>query len=87
MLPMLRVLQGLPASPAPLLRARLAAPLAANGPREHYMRASVSDGEITALPRQDSALLSVLASANALLRRPVGDRARKPGEFVSYIPL
>ncbi len=91
MLPMLRALQGLPPAPAPVRRARLALPVAANGPRAHYMRARVEtagDGaRITPFERQDSALLSVLAEANALLVRPVGDAARPEGTEVDYIPL
>lgn len=87
MLPMIRVLQGLPATPAPRHQARLAAPLSANSKREHYMRAVVADGAITALPRQDSSLLSVLTQANALLVRPVNDPARTVGEIVDYVLL
>ncbi len=91
MLPMLRALQGLPQAPAEKRRARLAGPVAANGPRAHYMRASIErvEGEVRILPfdRQDSALLSVLAGANALLVRPVGDPARPAGTEVDYIPL
>ena len=91
MIPMLRAMQGLPPAPAPLRRARLARPVTANGPRAHYMRARVEtagDGpRITPFERQDSALLSVLAEANALLVRPVGDAARLQGTEVDYIPL
>ena len=42
---------------------------------------------IRALPRQDSALLTVLSEADALLIRPVGDIARQPGTEVDYLPL
>ena len=85
--PVVRAMQGLPAQPAPRQSARLGADLGRNGPREHYMRANVTGGEITAADRQDSALLSVLAGANALLIRPVNDPARRAGETVDYIPL
>ncbi len=87
MLPAIRVLQGLPPGPAPRERARLANDLPENGAREHYMRARVEAGEITAFERQDSALLSVLSQANALLVRPVADPARKVGETVEYVPI
>ena len=87
MLPAIRAMQGLPPRPAPRSRARLAAPLPENGAREHYMRARVENGEIRAFDRQDSALLTVLAEANALLVRPVGDGARKVGEDVEYLPI
>jgi molybdopterin molybdotransferase len=91
MIPMLRAMQGLPPEPAPVLRGTLAAPVEANGPRAHYMRARVEhrDGAAWLHPfdRQDSALLTVLAEADALLIRPVGDSARDAGVPVNYIPL
>ncbi|QYX58363.1 molybdopterin molybdotransferase MoeA [Roseovarius sp. SCSIO 43702] len=85
--PVIRAMQGLPAAPAPRQRATLAAPLAQNGPREHYMRARVEDGRIRAHDHQDSALLTVLADANALLVRPPQDPARDAGAEVEYLPL
>ena len=91
MLPMLRTMQGLPPKPAPTWRGILAAPVEANGPRAHYMRAKIEhrDGGAYVHPfdRQDSALLSVLAKADVLLIRPAGDVARQAGEDVAYIPL
>lgn len=87
LLPMLRALQGLGKAAAPRLTARLAKPLGENGPREHYMRARVMGGEITAEKRQDSALLSVLSRANALLIRPPHDPAREAGEDVAFVPV
>lgn len=86
MIPMLRALQGLPPLPPPLT-ARLGADVAPTGPRAHYMRANLADGVITPFDRQDSALLSVLTTANALLIRPLGDPARSTGDQVSYLPL
>ncbi|MCI2398778.1 gephyrin-like molybdotransferase Glp [Aliiroseovarius subalbicans] len=87
LVPALRVMLGHPAEPAPRRRATLTAPLAPNGPREHYMRA-VRDGDgIAALERQDSALLSVLSTANALIVRPVSDGPRSVGEVVDYLML
>ena len=62
-------------------------PLAPNGPRQHYMRAVVEGDGIAAMDRQDSALLSVLATANALIIRPPNDPARTVGETVSYLTL
>lgn len=87
LLPALRKMLGLGAHPAPRATAPLAAALPANGPREHYMRATLARGTITAADRQDSSLLSVLSGANALLIRPVGDGARAAGELVEYVPL
>ena len=87
MLPALHAMQGLGCHPAPRSTARLSEPLAANGPREHYMRANVEEGRIRAFERQDSALLSVLSAANALLVRPPNDSPRAIGDTVNYIRL
>ncbi|MFC2967570.1 molybdopterin molybdotransferase MoeA [Acidimangrovimonas pyrenivorans] len=92
MLPALRAMLGLAAEPAPRARAVLAEDIAANGPREHYMRArldSAGDGlpRIAPYARQDSALLRLLTEADALLLRPRQDGPRKAGEIVEYLPL
>lgn len=90
-LPLLRRMQGLTDVAAPEGRARLAAALPESGPRAHYMRATLQPGEgaprIAPFPDQDSALLSVLARADALLIRPPRDRARQAGEEMRYLPL
>ena len=91
LLPMVRAMLGDPA-PAPKTRqARLAVDLPANGPRTHYMRARLSPGdgmpEIAPFDRQDSALLSILGQADALLIRPVADSPRGAGSTVFYLPL
>lgn len=67
--------------------ARLLQPLGENGPRAHYMRAVLTADGITACNNQDSALLSVLADANALLLRAPHDPARTVGADVSYMPI
>ena len=87
LLPMLRKMLGLGAQAAPRATAQLAKPLPANGQRAHYMRARISEGHITPAKRQDSALLSVLADANALLIRPVDDPAREIGEKVEFLAI
>jgi len=85
--PLIDVMLGLPkAAPQPLT-APLATPLGPNGPREHYMRARLTGGVLTADDRQDSALLSVLAQANALLIRAAFDPARVVGEEMPYLPI
>jgi molybdopterin molybdotransferase len=86
-LPVVRAMLGLPQEPAPRRSAPLTAPLAQNGPREHYMRAFVDGSGIHAFDRQDSSLLSVLGQANALLVRPPQDGPRQIGETVEYVPL
>lgn len=91
LLPMIRAMLGDP-SPAPRVRqARLMADVPANGPRAHYMRSRLSPGEglpgITPFDRQDSALLSILGQADALLIRPVADEPRVAGTTVDYLPI
>ena len=90
LVPMLKAMLGLPSLPQ-LLTARLGRDQPANGPRSHYMRArmSVVDGTQTITPfeRQDSALLSILTEADALLIRPMNDPARRAGEMMNYISI
>lgn len=90
LLPVLAQMQGLPGRHE-TARARLGAAVDANGPRTHYMRARVAmaDGNpvITPMGRQDSALLTILSEANALLIRPLGDKARAAGEMADFLPL
>lgn len=90
LLPMVRAMLGQP-TPAPQPRqARLAMDLPANGPRAHYMRARLTPGEppgITPFDRQDSALLSILGQADALLIRPVDAPPCRAGDTVPYLPL
>ena len=84
-LPALRAMLGLGRAAAPRLTAPLAAPLTANGPREHYMRAVLEQGRLTAMDSQDSSLLGILSRANALIVRPVDDPARSAGDIVEYL--
>lgn len=72
--------------------ARAGAPFGANGNREHWMRARLShadDGALVAEPfgDQDSSLVTVFASANALLRRRAGAAAASVGDVVDVLPL
>ncbi len=83
--PMLRAMQGLEARPLARRTARLSAPVGANGPREHYMRARVNDGLIAPEERQDSSLLAVLSGASALIVRPPGAPALDAGDEVSFV--
>jgi molybdopterin molybdotransferase len=87
MIPAMDVLQGLPPSPAPRHKAVLMAPVSANGPREHYMRAIQKSDGVQPFFRQDSSLLSILSQANALLVRPPHDPAREVGDIVEVIRL
>ena len=87
LVPVLRRMLGLGDAAAPRRTAVLSHPLAANGPREHYMRAILDGDQVTVCARQDSSLLSVLVEANALVVRPVDDGPRQSGEQVSIITL
>jgi molybdopterin molybdotransferase len=91
LVPMLRAMLGMP-DPAPRPGVAIAGvDLPANGPRAHYMRARLAMAEglpvITPFDRQDSALLSILGEANALLLRPVNDGPVARGDMVPYLPL
>lgn len=85
--PMIRQMCGLPAQLCQISMARLSHPTKGNGPRQHYMRATVFNGEITVADNQDSALLTVLSAANALLILPPHEPAHDAGDTVQYLPL
>ena len=85
--PMVRAMLGLGEVAAPRRKLPLATDIPANGPREHYMRAVIKGGEVAPEQRQDSSLLSVLASANALMVRPPHDPARTAGTLVDIIAI
>ena len=91
LLPAIDKLLGLPARQLEFQPARLTRDLGANGPRAHFMRAEVAGtpGAWTCTPfeRQDSALLSVLTSANALMHRPPHDPPRTRGNSVDFLWL
>jgi len=91
LVPMLRAFLGLPTGERRRLTARLGVDMGQNGPREHYMRADLVPGPdlpgITPYPKQDSSLLTVLSSANALLIRQPHDPPRKAGDLVEYVPM
>lgn len=91
LVPLIRAMLGLDAR-TDLEAAVLSAPLEANGPRQHYMRASlVPRGAAlpTAAPlrSQDSAALSLLASAGCLIVRPAGAPAASEGTEVQILRL
>ncbi|MGL4541396.1 MAG: molybdopterin molybdotransferase MoeA, partial [Polymorphobacter sp.] len=89
--PLLRRLGG-DRAPLPILhRARLGAPIDANGNRRDYRRAVATrhaDGwQLATLPTQDSSMLQMLAQSNALLVREVDDPALSAGGHVSFLLL
>lgn len=70
----------------------LDAAIAANGPREAFLRGTARiDDEgrvrVTVDPRQDSGLLTPFLTANALIHRPPGAAAGEPGDAVRYLAI
>ncbi|MBC7950738.1 MAG: molybdopterin molybdotransferase MoeA [Rhodospirillaceae bacterium] len=89
--PMMRALQGLPSRTA-LVPAVLGGTVRANDARQEYLRAALergTDGQWVAIPhsRQDSAVISGLAAAQALILRPSHAPEGKPGDTVSVMVL
>ncbi|MEO8175049.1 MAG: molybdopterin molybdotransferase MoeA [Sphingomicrobium sp.] len=89
--PLIEALAG--RTPRPLLRpAFAAATIPANGPREHYLRATVTsdvDGRtlVTPVDSQDSGLQANLARAEVLIRRLPHAEALAPGDKVQIVQL
>jgi molybdopterin molybdotransferase len=86
-LPVIRKMLGFGTTSAPQETAPLAHPIPANGPRAHYMRATLTPAGVTVFERQDSSLLTVLAAANCLAIRPPHDTARAAGETIPILRL
>jgi molybdopterin molybdotransferase len=92
LVPLIRALAGLEPEPSRVMEARAAIPLAANGPRAHYMRATLTrtaDGTLEATPvaNQDSSLMRPLAEADCLIVRPIGAPALPRGAAVPILPM
>jgi molybdopterin molybdotransferase len=89
--PALRLLAGGEAAVPRLEPARLGAALKPNDTREDYLRARLERDEAgwVAVPLavQDSAVLTALAQAQALIRRPPYQEALAPGAMVEIIRL
>jgi molybdopterin molybdotransferase len=89
--PLLLAMQG--ADPGlPLVLAKAGRAFAANGPREHWMRARLTSGPdgfilAEAFADQDSSLVSVFASADALVRRPAGAPPLAEGALIEALVL
>lgn len=88
--PLISVMQGL----APVSRmatGRLGQDMPVEGNRQHYLRARLETGDglpvVLPFDSQDSARLSVMSQADALLVRPAFDPARRAGDRVDFIPL
>jgi molybdopterin molybdotransferase len=92
LVPLIRALLGMPADDAHAIQARAGVPLEANGPRQHYMRATSAPGSdglavVTPVRSQDSSLLAPLAQADCLLVRPSQAPAVAAGGLVPILPL
>lgn len=90
MQPLIRHMQGL-GDGLQLQSARLAVDLPPEGNRQHYLRATLSVGEdlplIHPFSLQDSAQLSAMSRAEALMVRPADQPALKAGQIVRFLPL
>ena len=76
--------------PLAFIKARLAAALPANGPREHFMRASlgVTEGGVLttrAVANQDSSLISPFIASEGLIRRLSGTPEMETGQLVDCL--
>ncbi|MGI9382752.1 MAG: molybdopterin molybdotransferase MoeA, partial [Methyloligellaceae bacterium] len=92
LVPMLNRMLGLEASDAARRSGVLAVDLESNGPRQHYMRATIAEGPngeplVTPVRSQDSSLLSPLAGADCLIVRPPEAPLAPAGETVPILPL
>ncbi|MFT5510016.1 MAG: molybdopterin molybdotransferase [Hyphomicrobiaceae bacterium] len=90
--PLIQALLGLTATSDQTRSAIAGRAMTANGPREHYMRATLStgaDGNLVATPvrSQDSSLLSPLAEADALIVRSPRDPAKAEGDTIQIVPM
>jgi molybdopterin molybdotransferase len=90
LVPLIAKLLGRPDALHPIT-ASLSAPMAVNGPRDHYMRGrldvSTNPPRVTPLPNQDSALVAALADANCLIVVAANSPAQPEGASVTVLPL
>ena len=92
LVPLIHAMLGHAHAAAPVQIARLTAPLEANGPRTHYMRAVLQTApgtiaHVTPVASQDSSLISPLASASCLIVRDVGAPAVPAGHDVQVMMI
>jgi molybdopterin molybdotransferase len=92
LVPLIHALLGRPREAELLSQARAGVAIEANGPRQHYMRATSTPGAdgiavVTPVRSQDSSLLAPLAAADCLLVRPPHAPALVAGSAVPILPL
>lgn len=89
--PMLNAMLGFPPKALPRETGQLDCAIEKNGPREHYMRASIKHSpngwSVMPFDRQDSSLLSVLGQADVLMVRPPHDSARSKGDTIEFLRI
>ena len=90
LLPLIRALQGAEPRVASTIGV-LASPLAANGPRQHYIRARIvthgSPLSVEPLPSQDSSLVASLARADCLIVQAANEPELAAGRIVQLLRL
>ncbi|MGN7160289.1 molybdopterin molybdotransferase MoeA [Sphingomonas sp. SAFR-052] len=69
------------------VRATLAHPLPANGPRQDYLRATLVDGQASTAAIQDSSMLRTLARSDCLIVRPPHAPAADTGDSAEILQL
>jgi len=90
LVPLIHRLLGREETPAREQTAILAAALDANGPRQHYMLATLEPGSpprVRALPSQDSGRISSLVAADVMIVRPPDAPALPAGSAVEIHPI
>ena len=87
LIPLIQKMLGLPATPRLRQTGPIGHNLPHNGSREHYMRAKVKNGVVFIEDQQDSSLLSILATSDALAVRPKNAEPLQKGSNIEYIPL
>lgn len=90
--PLILAMLGKPASDEVLEAATSAVDMAANGPRQHYMRGvsergALGDLKVTPVASQDSSLLAPLARSDVLIVRPAGDPPVAAGDTIQIIKM
>ncbi len=85
--PLIAHMAGANAPLPPISSARLGEPLPGNGPRTDHLRAKVTNGVVTPIGQNDSAMLAALASANALIIRAPNASAAETGDLMEIILL
>ena len=81
-LPTLKKLAAIPANYQSTTSLNLAHDFEVNNVRDQFLKATISEQEVTILPHQDSSMLDSFALANALLYLPSGNYKKVKGDKV-----